>query len=316
MTVIDTVRFLLKKYTSGGDPHPTRVEFNTMIDTIENNAAMYSQGITDAKPAAGKIGRFFFDTTAGVKRLWWDDGAGWNDLNPNGGGGGGAKVTPGVNGIEGTSARAARADHTHRLDLATNAAHGAMSATDKALLDTNTSAATGNALARRDANGRLSANTPTDPAHVVTKAYADGQLVQSADYTDAKVNAGATPTVLAPLPVGGYSITGDIFAENKGAFKEIKVDLNVTRTGADGLIPSGPGYANFGTVLPVGARGDSDPKYLPVSITSGAAGGTNAHATVFLNPSNGIMQIKGTSAFTFTTGALFSVNLTYLVPAE
>src|SRR6478609_2465879 len=126
MTVIETARFLLKKYTSGGDPHPTRIDFDAMIDTVENNAAMYAQGITAARPAAGKAGRVYWDTEA--KRVYYDDGTNWTDTNPNGGGGAGAKVTPAINGIEGTSARAARADHTHRIDLATSTAAGAMSA--------------------------------------------------------------------------------------------------------------------------------------------------------------------------------------------
>lgn len=313
MTVIDTARFLLKKYTSGGDPHPTRDEHNAMIDTIENNAAMYSQGITAGRPAAGKIGRFFFDTTTGVKRLWWDDGGNWNDLNPNGGGGGGAKVTPGVDGVEGVSVRSARADHTHRLDLATGAAAGAMSATDKALLDTSTSAATANALAKRDAAGRLSASTPVDPGHVVTKAYADGQLVQSADYTDAALAAGVSPADLALPTIAGYSISGDVFVENKGAYKEVSVDLNIALTAADKPIGGGTAYTTIGTVLPAAARGEGvAQKYLPVALSGG--GSTNAHATVFLNVATGLLQIRGVGAFTWQTSALFTLNTTYKVP--
>jgi hypothetical protein len=308
MTVIETARFLLKKYTSGGDPHPTRIDFDDMIDTVENNAAMYAQGIATAKPAAGKSGRFFWDETN--ERLNYDTGTAWKDANPNGGGGGGRKVTPGLDGIEGTSARAARADHTHRLDLATSAAAGAMSGADKALIDTATAAATANALAKRDAGGRLSVGTPVNSDHAATMAYVDGTLTQSADYTDAKVNAGATPTRLTPLAVTGYSITGDIFTENKGTYKDVKVTLNVTRTGADGLIPTT--FASFGAVLPIGARGVSIDHYLPVSISGGS---TNVHATVFLNTSTGVLQIKGTSAFTFTAGSLFTLSVSYTVPA-
>jgi hypothetical protein len=184
MTVIDTVRFLLKKYTSGGDPHPTRVEFNAMIDKIEDNAAMGAQGVTGARPAAGKGRRFFWDETA--QRMSYDDGANWKDLNPNGGGGG-AKVTPGTDGVEGASTRSARADHTHRLDLATSTIPGAMSAADKLLLDSATPNSATNALAKRDGNARLSANTPVDPFHVATKAYVDGLITETANYVDATV---------------------------------------------------------------------------------------------------------------------------------
>jgi hypothetical protein len=314
MTVLETARFLLKKYTSGGDPHPTRDEHNLMIDAIENNAVMGAQGITSARPASGKGRRLFWDETA--QRMQYDDGANWKDLNPNGGGGGGAKVTPGVDGIEGTSARSARADHTHRLDLATGVAAGAMSAADKALLDTSTAAATANAVAKRDANGRLSINTPVDPGQAATKSYVDGILTQAADYADAKTLAGTAPQELAPLPVTGYSLSGKVYVERKGPFNRITVQINVARTGGNGVIPTGPGFASFGAVLPAGARdaGSTAPDlYLPVSLSGGA---NNVHATAFLDPQTGVLSIKAVNAdFTITNGATFTVNADYLVTA-
>lgn len=185
MTVSSTLRFLLKKFSSGGDPHPTRVEHNAMIDAIENNAAMAAQGATETRPAAGKGRRFYWDQTA--KRVYYDDGANWNDTNPNGGGGAGSKVVPGVAAVEGESARSARADHTHTMDLATSTVDGAMAKADKTKLDAATSLATANAIARRDANGRFAVATPTDAAHAATKAYVDGLINDTADYVDAKV---------------------------------------------------------------------------------------------------------------------------------
>jgi len=309
MTVIETARFLLKKYTSGGDPHPTRDEHNVMIDAIENNAAMYAQGITGARPAAGKRGRFYWDETA--QRTYLDDGANWKDLNPNGGGGPGVVIAPGVAGTEGVSVRAARADHTHNLPLATATAHGAMSSADKAKLDGATDAATASTLALRDANGRLSVNTPTAPAHATTKAYADDLLTQAADYTDAKVTAGPTVVELDPLTVAGYSLTGKVYVEHKGPKNRITVDINIARTGGDGNIPTT--FASFGAVIPTGARGVSaTDKYLPVAISGGS---TNAHATVYLNTATGELRIKGVGAFTITNGATFSLNADYLVTA-
>jgi hypothetical protein len=182
MAITPTLRFALKQYGSGGDPHPNRAEFNAMIDSIENNAAMFSQGATNARPPAGKRGRFFYDET--VDRIFYDNGTAWKDANPNGGGGAGAALAIGGAGSEGTSSRAARADHTHPLPLATGAAPGAMSAADKAKLDGATDAATANALARRDANGRLSVNTPTAAAHAATKGYTDGLITDTAAYAE------------------------------------------------------------------------------------------------------------------------------------
>lgn len=182
MAITPTLRFLLKQYGSGGDPHPNRAEFNAMIDSLENNAAMFSQGITGARPAAGKRGRFYYDET--VDRLYYDNGAAWKDANPNGGGGAGRALAIGAAGIEGTSARAARADHTHPLPLATAADPGAMSASDKAKLDGSTSAATADAIARRDASGRIAVGTPTAGGHATTKTYVDGRIQETADYID------------------------------------------------------------------------------------------------------------------------------------
>jgi hypothetical protein len=187
MTISQTLRFLLKKYSSGGDPHPNRAEFNLMIDAIENNGAMFSQGITDARPAAGKRGRFYWDETA--ERLYYDNGATWKDANPNGGGGAGKAITPGTAAAEGVSSRAARADHTHPIALATATVDGAMPKADKAKLDAATDAATASAIARRDTSGRISVGTPVDSGHATTKTYVDGLIIETADYAEGLVNA-------------------------------------------------------------------------------------------------------------------------------
>jgi hypothetical protein len=121
-------------------------------------------------------------------------------------------------------------------------------------------------------------------------------------------------TTFAPLPVAGYSLTGTISTEQAGLKRRVVADINVTRTGAAGSIPKDD-WASFGAILPTAVRGDSDPKYVPVSVIGGATSTaiTNAHATAFLNPSNGIMQIRGVNTFTWNTGALFSLNLTYYI---
>jgi len=204
MTVSQTLRFLLKKYSSGTDPHPNRDEFNAMIDAVENNAAMYSQGPTGSRPAAGKRGRTYWDETA--KRTYYDDGAAWQDTNPNGGGGPGTKIVPGAAAAEGVAVKAARADHTHLLDLASGSADGAMPKTDKAKLDAATSSATADAIARRDSGGRISVNSPTSSLHTANKNYVDGQIStlgeDAADYADEAVaNAPtATSTTAGKMP--------------------------------------------------------------------------------------------------------------------
>ena len=187
MAITPTLRFLLKQYGSGGDPHPNRAEFNAMIDALENNAAMFSQGITGARPASGKRGRFFYDET--VDRLYYDNGTAWKDANPNGGGGAGAALVIGGAGIEGVSSRAARADHKHPLPLATTESPGAMSATQKAMMDDATASATAGTLAKRDASGRVSVGTPTAGANATTKTYVDNLIHRDRDFAEDTVDS-------------------------------------------------------------------------------------------------------------------------------
>lgn len=119
----------------------------------------------------------------------------------------------------------------------------------------------------------------------------------------------------SPLTVAGYSLTGKVDMQSAGQTKtRVTVDINVTRTGAAGAIPKDD-WASFGAVIPDIARGNANPKYVPVAVIGGttSTATTNAHATVFLNPSNGVMQIRGLSTFTWNPGALFSLNLSYLI---
>jgi hypothetical protein len=316
MAIIETVRLLLKKYTSGGDPHPTRAEFNTMIDTLENNVGMYSQGITSARPAAGKIGRTYWDTEVG--RLYYDDGVQWRDLNPNGGGGAGAKVTPGVNGIEGVSSRAARADHTHRLDLATSAIDGALSAADKAKLDAATSGATANALARRDANARLSVNTPVDPFHATTKGYVDGLNVETADYVDEQVGPGLTVTNWTPLAIPGFTLAGKIqsvpFANKTLVIGNVDI---IRPAGSSAFAVAGGNvlYNFIGTFIPTELREVSATAVSTVTNLQGGAAYQKIQTTV--QPGTGRVGVRSddVNGLSWGANAQISVAFTYFVEA-
>ena len=119
------------------------------------------------------------------------------------------------------------------------------------------------------------------------------------------------PASYAPLTVSGYSLTGSIDVEPAGAKRRVTVDINVTRTGVAGIIPKDD-YASFGAVIPSQARGDAKPKYLPVAILGGS-GNVYFPATAFLNTETGILQIRAQNTFTWPTGALFSLNLSYYI---
>ena len=120
------------------------------------------------------------------------------------------------------------------------------------------------------------------------------------------------PVTYAPLPVNGYSLTGAITSEPAGPKRRITVDVNVTRTGPAGVIDFDD-WANFGAVLPEAVRGPAvsaggpNPKYLPVAILSPTTAAPIL-AAVFLNPNNGLLQIRGLNKFTWNPGALFSLE--------
>lgn len=263
MAITQTIRFLLKKYGLGSDPHPNREEFNLFIDTIENNAAMFGQGNTAGRPAAGKRGRFYWDEEA--KRVYYDDGASFNDTNPNGGGGAGAALAIGGDGIEGASARAARADHKHPLPLATTAAPGALSAADKAKLDNSTAAATASTLALRDGNGRISVNTPTAAAHTTTKGYVDDLIQQTATFAEDVVDSVRYICTSTTRPAAGKRYDGqEIFETDTrrvriwnaaaGRWECVQQSPTAYTPQWNGFANLGAGFATGGSYAVIGPR--------------------------------------------------------------
>lgn len=174
MAIEISPKFGLKTYTAGADPHPTRVEFNEMIQAIEELGAVSAKGVASARPTAGLEGRFYWATDQ--SRIYYDDGVAWQELTSNGGGGAGAAINVGGVGSEGTSSRSARADHVHPLPLASGSVNGAMSTLDKNKLDGADSAATALRLVIRDANGRAKFADPISAADAATKLYVDQQI--------------------------------------------------------------------------------------------------------------------------------------------
>jgi len=198
MAVTTTARLGLNKYSSGADPHPTRAEFNTQQDKLEQLVALAAQGTLSARPAAGKWGRAYFATDN--SRLYWDTGAAWVEVSNVGGGGAGAALAIGGAGSEGSSNRAARADHTHPLPLATASVNGAMAAADKAKLDAAKVSATASTLVVRDTAGRAQFSSPAADGDAANKAYVDQQMsaAASASHTHPWSEITGKPTTYAP----------------------------------------------------------------------------------------------------------------------
>jgi hypothetical protein len=121
---------------------------------------------------------------------------------------------------------------------------------------------------------------------------------------------GGAVTTYAPLQPTGYSVTGGVSTEQVGTKRRVVVDINIERTGGTQFV--GTDFSGFGALIPSAARGTSTPKYVPIAI-SGGVSGNNVHATVFLNTSDGTAAIRSQGAFNMTSGALFSLNLTYYI---
>jgi len=174
MAVTTTPRLGLKQYSSGADPHPTRTEFNAQQTQLETLVALAAQGTLAERPTAAKWGRLYFATDN--SRIYWDTGSAWVEVSNVGGGGAGSSVVVGGAGAEGTSNRAARADHTHSLPLATSSVSGAMSAADKATLDGAKVAAVSGSLVVRDSAGRAQFGSPAASGDAANKSYVDAQV--------------------------------------------------------------------------------------------------------------------------------------------
>lgn len=173
MAITQTARYGLKQYSAGSDPHPNRVEFNAMIQSLEDQGARAASGPIASRPAAGKRDSLYYATDA--RQLYYDTGSGWVEAAGLGGADP-AAVAAGGTAAEGTSVRAARADHVHPLAMASDARPGAMSAADFTKLRQSTALATGLTLAFRDASGRAQFSTPSAASDAATKGYVDNSI--------------------------------------------------------------------------------------------------------------------------------------------
>ncbi|WP_053207959.1 hypothetical protein [Jiangella muralis] len=125
MAVTQTPRLGLNRWSAGTDAWPGRAGWDQQQQTLDEMLAIDLQVATvDARPTAGVTGRYCFVT--GTGRLYRDDGTQWSEVNPIGGAGAGGALAYGGAGVEGTSARIARADHTHTMPAHDAAAHSAI----------------------------------------------------------------------------------------------------------------------------------------------------------------------------------------------
>lgn len=196
MAKIVGTRLGLITYSDPQDTRPGRLEYNAERVLLEQNVVVGGQGTNGARPTAGRGKAAYWNTERNV--LQWDDGTGWQDVSTVGGGGTPQNIRTTGTGTEGSSARGARADHTHILPLATVSAHGAMAAADKARLDSATNTSAANTLMLRDGSGRAQVVSPAASADIATKGYVDATIGgAAAPVVSSQDNGLATPGILA-----------------------------------------------------------------------------------------------------------------------
>lgn len=179
MAVTNSPRLGLPRWSEGTDLHPNRAEWDAQQGLLDDLVAIDVEVATYADRPSPKRGIYMW--VIDEQRLYRATSTGWLTTAKIGGGGRGTQITIGATSaaVEGTSAFAARADHTHNLPLASATVDGAMAKADKAKLDTATSAATANAMVQRDSSGGsafVSATASAAPSatnHLTRKDYVD-----------------------------------------------------------------------------------------------------------------------------------------------
>lgn len=88
MAVTNQPRTGLPQWSAGTDPF-TRGQMDAAFLALEQNVALFGQGVFSARPAAGTSGRFFYATD--TASMYYDTGSAW--VLALGGGSGGGRVS-------------------------------------------------------------------------------------------------------------------------------------------------------------------------------------------------------------------------------
>jgi hypothetical protein len=193
-----------------------------------------------------------------------------------------------------------------------------MSSADKAKLDAATAAATANAIALRDANGRVSVGTPTTATHAATMAYVDGQTVATANYVDQQVGPnGLTVRDWTIGTIAGFTVSGKIQSVPFANKTLVTGNVVVLRpAGATPYTVNGGGntvFAWLGNIIPTEIRqaGAVD----IATVTNLAGGAASAKIQTNVQPSTGRVGVRADDAGGLSWGpnAQLSVHFSYYV---
>lgn len=196
MSKSTTPRLGLSLFSADTDNHGGRPQHNEDHQALEEKVALWAgRGLLSARPSATIPGRIYVSTNQGDGgQASLDLGDKWLDLSTVGGGGAGNPVIVEGTPTEGTSARAARADHAHALPLATADRHGAMASQWAELMESASFGGTPWSLTIRDGAGRV--RLGADPAH--------GKDAATKDSSEAVGTAGVVGNAIVRRWGGGH----------------------------------------------------------------------------------------------------------------
>ena len=208
MAVDETGPHGLKKYTAGSDPFPGRLGYNEFVDAI-NQIPGCGIGSLSERPAPSAGLRFWVEESTG--RMTVNTGTAWVEVAPVGGVYPSYNIIGATTGNEGSSLRAARADHQHPMPLASQLGPGAMSLEDKQKLDAATSTITANTMVMRDGVGQINVQaTPNSNSSATSKSYVDSKVAaeRTAAANASNLTTGTVPVDRLKIYTGIADFTG------------------------------------------------------------------------------------------------------------
>ena len=194
-------------------------KFLTNIDLNQNQLINASFEVLGADPASGNFdGRLIFNSTEGVIKVYDSTLSAWRRHVMT--------VTSAGSHATGLTILESNGAVTITPNLATSASAGFLSASDFSKLADAASEATPSKLVIRDGSGQAKFGTPTDDAHVATKAYVDA--ARSGLDVKQSVRAATTAAVLLASGLengdavdGVTLVTGDrVLVKNQGTASE------------------------------------------------------------------------------------------------
>lgn len=120
----------------------------------------------------------------------------------------------------------------------------------------------------------------------------------------------ASMQVLSPLAPANWGVGGDVYIDTYGTIQRASLTIKVTRTGGAFSMPTGS-YTTIGQVVPPAALSATGVQAYSSGYLNG--GSTPIGATIFLNPSSGLLLVQPESTVTVGTNWVFTFGHTWTI---